>query len=141
MTARELQSLLPMFRLRPTPLAALRLRLPAQKFTKRNLTSSPRTSSATTTPVTDKSRILEKPARFNPPSHGSRRARPTRNYPGPRMTEEQLEAQKSKSYPNMMPPEGSFMHSFLLSRRLHLVITLVRFPRVSLLSFNKTEEC
>lgn len=34
---------------------------------------------------------------------------------------------KTKRYPNMMPPEGSFMWRFLTDRRLHMWITLVGF--------------
>jgi len=79
---------------------------------------------STRAPETDKSRILEKPAKFNPPSHGSRRVRP-RAYPGPRITEAEREAMKTKRYPNMMPPEGSFLWRFLTDRRLHMWITLV----------------
>lgn len=34
--------------------------------------------------------------------------------------------QKTKRYPHMMPPEGSFMHWFLTDRTIHLWITIVR---------------
>jgi len=79
---------------------------------------------STSAPISDKSRILEKPTRFNPPSHGARRV--TRKiYPGPRLSEEEVTRQKTKRYPNMMPPEGSFMFYFLTDRRLHLWISLV----------------
>lgn len=94
----------------------------------RAFTTSPRMSSSSSA-ITDKSRILEKPARFNPPSHGSRRVRP-RAYPGPRLSEAEVEQQRTKRYPNMMPPEGSFMFRVLTNRSLHLWITLVSFCRV-----------
>jgi len=84
-------------------------------------------NASTRAPETDKSRILEKPAKFNPPSHGSRRVRP-RSYPGPRITDAEREAMKTKRYPNMMPPEGSFLWRFLTDRKLHMWITLVTFP-------------
>lgn len=73
--------------------------------------------------------ILEKPTKFNPPSHGARlpRKKP-RNY-GPALTEQQKHEMKMKKYPNMMPPEGSFMHWFLSNRWLHTWISLVCFPR------------
>jgi len=77
-------------------------------------------------PITDKSQILEKPTRFNPPSHGARRVQ-RKMYPGPRLSDEDVHRQKTKRYPNMMPPEGSFMYSFLTDRRLHLWISLVHF--------------
>lgn len=73
--------------------------------------------------------VLEKPARFNPPSHGAKQAKgpPRYLYPGPQLSAEQAAAQKTKKYPTMMPPEGSFMHWFLHNRAIHLWITLVRF--------------
>lgn len=80
--------------------------------------------------ITEKPRILEQPARFNPPSHAShapRRARP-RAYGAP-LSDAERDAQAEKRYPNMMPPEGSFMHRVLTNRTLHLWITLVcRLP-------------
>jgi len=91
-----------------------------------HLFRSPVRTASTRAPETDKSRILERPAKFNPPSHGSRRVRP-RSYPGPRITDAEREAMKAKRYPNMMPPEGSFLWRFLHDRRIHMWITLVRF--------------
>ena len=82
----------------------------------------------------DKHRILEKPDKFRPPSHPQRRVLQPRssslgqNYPGPRMTEKEKEEQKKKAYPNMFPPEGTFMHRFLSSRGLHAWIALVALP-------------
>ncbi|KAK5168330.1 uncharacterized protein LTR77_006899 [Saxophila tyrrhenica] len=75
---------------------------------------------ASTTPP--KPRVLEKPERFNPPSHGSRlpRRQPPRAYPGAPLTPEQ----HRRRYPNMMPAEGTWMHSFLTNRMLHVWITL-----------------
>lgn len=81
------------------------------------------TTAATRPPP--KPRVLEKPERFNPPSHPSRRARP-RQYPGPPLSEHQRQAQKLRKYPHMMPAEGSFLHWFLTSRAVHASITLVR---------------
>ncbi|KAB8338959.1 hypothetical protein FH972_021899 [Carpinus fangiana] len=88
-------------------------------------------SISTRSVVTDKSRILEKPTRFNPPSHGSRRARPRKSY-GPALTDAELDAQRTKKYPNMMPPEGSLWHWFLTSRALHLWITLSTLTSLAL---------
>ncbi|KAK4547468.1 hypothetical protein LTR36_001124 [Oleoguttula mirabilis] len=70
-----------------------------------------------------KPRLLEKPERFNPPSHPSRiRSKP--KYYGPDLSAHERRAQKTRQYPHMMPPEGSFMHWFLTNRTLHLYITL-----------------
>ena len=71
-----------------------------------------------------KPRVLEKPDRFNPPSHGARiRSKP--KYYGPDLSQHEQQTQKTKQYPHMMPPEGSFMHWFLTDRTIHLYITLV----------------
>ncbi|KAI9776192.1 MAG: hypothetical protein M1839_000513 [Geoglossum umbratile] len=67
--------------------------------------------------------VLEKPAKFNPPSHGSRRAAP-RSYPGPPLSAKEKAAQQTNKYPNMMPGEGTFMRWFLTNRGLHVYITL-----------------
>lgn len=69
-----------------------------------------------------KPRVLEKPDRFNPPSHGARlpRRQQPKAYPGAPLTSEQ----QKKRYPNMMPAEGSWMFSFLTNRLLHVWITL-----------------
>ena len=80
-----------------------------------------------------KPRVLEKPTRYNPPSHGKRqREKVPRTY-GPELTSQQQEEQEAKYYPNMMPPEGTFMHWFLMNRGIHLWITLVTIiPRAEL---------
>ncbi|KAA6415133.1 MAG: hypothetical protein FRX48_01885 [Lasallia pustulata] len=67
--------------------------------------------------------VLEKPSRFNPPSHSARRARP-RQYPGPPLSAPEKEAQQTRKYPHMFPTEGTFMHWFLTNRSIHLYITL-----------------
>lgn len=70
--------------------------------------------------------VLEKPDKFRPPSHPSRivKRQIPRNYAGPPLSAEELEAQKTKQYPNMFPPEGTKMHWFLTNKRLHLVIAM-----------------
>ncbi|KAE8452793.1 hypothetical protein EG329_013065 [Mollisiaceae sp. DMI_Dod_QoI] len=68
--------------------------------------------------------VLQKPTKFNPPSHGSRRRTDAPRYPGPQLSAEEEAAQDAKKYPNMMPPQGSFMHWFLNNRSIHLYITL-----------------
>lgn len=72
--------------------------------------------------------VLEKPDKFRPPSHGARlppRKQPQYTY-GARLTDEQIAEQKTKQYPHMMPPEGSFTHWVLTNRMLHTWISLVR---------------
>lgn len=71
--------------------------------------------------------VLEKPTKFNPPSHGSRitKGPPRYQYAGPQMTPEEKAAQATKQYPNLMPPEGTFMYWFINNRSIHLYITMV----------------
>jgi hypothetical protein len=45
-------------------------------------------------------------------------------YPGPALSEEEAARQKTKKYPNMLPPEGTFMYWFLNNRSIHIYITL-----------------
>ena len=71
--------------------------------------------------------VLEKPARFNPPSHGSRLPSgkgPPRHYGGP-VSEIEIKAQARRDYPGLPPPPGSFAHMFWNSPRLHAWITIV----------------
>ncbi|EKD12865.1 uncharacterized protein L3040_007020 [Drepanopeziza brunnea f. sp. 'multigermtubi'] len=86
--------------------------------------TSPKPSAVNAVKDSSKPLVLEKPAKFNPPSHGARLRREAPRYPGPRLSEEQAAAQKKKKYPNMMPPEGSFMNWFLNNRSIHLYISL-----------------
>ena len=73
-----------------------------------------------------KPRVLEKPTRFNPPSHGKRLKERTPRQYGPQLTEEQKVEQQTKKYPHMMPAEGTFMYWFLTSRGIHTFISMVR---------------
>ncbi len=84
---------------------------------------------ATTKSKAGKPLVLEKPAKFNPPSHGSRitKGPPRYQYAGPQMTEEERAAQARKQYPNLMPPEGTFMYWFINNKSIHLYITMVWF--------------
>ncbi|KAH7366826.1 hypothetical protein B0T11DRAFT_47784 [Plectosphaerella cucumerina] len=68
--------------------------------------------------------VLEKPARFNPPSHGARLPRKTPNHYGGGLTEGEKFAQGKRDYPGLMPPVGSKAHKFINSRNLHMAITL-----------------
>ncbi|KAK0266651.1 hypothetical protein LTR91_007636 [Friedmanniomyces endolithicus] len=85
--------------------------------------SMPRLRHASTTTPPPKPRLLEKPDRFNPPSHGARMRTKPRYYGAP-LSHHERTAQKTRRYPHMMPPEGSFMFYFLTDRTIHLFITL-----------------
>ncbi|KAK4987138.1 hypothetical protein LTR50_004835 [Elasticomyces elasticus] len=89
-------------------------------------------SSSSTASV--KPRVLEKPTRFNPPSHSSRRTKP-RAYPGPPLSDHAREEMKKKRYPHMMPPEGTFMHWFLTDRSIHVWISLSTLISLAFFTF------
>lgn len=44
---------------------------------------------------------------------------------GPKLTAEQKEEMRTKKYPNMMSPEGTFTHWFFNNKVIHLWITMV----------------
>lgn len=99
-----------------------------------------RYASSTNSSQPQKPIVLEKPAKFNPPSHGSRLKRNTmpKHY-GPELTASEISAQNNRQYPGMMSPQGTWSHWFWHSRLLHTFITMVRFYLVvyalQLLSF------
>lgn len=107
-----------------------RLSTPSQSLTIRNASHKAPPKKGSSKPL-----VLEKPSKFNPPSHGSRLRKDAPRYPGPQLSTEQQAAQKKKKYPNMMPPEGSFMHWFVTNRSIHMYISLVSPPHVPLLTF------
>ncbi|KAL4933401.1 uncharacterized protein BDV17DRAFT_251830 [Aspergillus undulatus] len=77
----------------------------------------------------DKQRVLAKPDKFRPPSHGARRVVQTRNgkvvnYPGPKLSAKEEEERRTKKYPNMFPPEGTIMFKFLTNRWIHIWIAM-----------------
>lgn len=72
--------------------------------------------------------VLEKPEKFNPPSHGARlpkQNRPQQQHYGGGLSADEAAAQKRREYPGMPPPEGTWAHWFWGSRWLHLCITSV----------------
>lgn len=73
----------------------------------------------------DKPIVLEKPAKFNPPSHGTRLPRKQPRHYGGNTTEDERIAQKRREYPGTLPPEGSSAYKFIHNRNFHLAITLV----------------
>lgn len=73
--------------------------------------------------------VLEKPAKFTPPSHSARlprRAPRGAALPTYERSERDKEEGKRKQYPHMMPPEGTFLHWFLTNRTIHVWITMVK---------------
>ncbi|THW52546.1 hypothetical protein D6D21_00896 [Aureobasidium pullulans] len=91
-------------------------------LTRSLLLSRPASSSSKPAP---KGRLLEKPTRFNPPSHPARLPRRNRQpaFQVP-MSAKERDQQKKKQYPHMMPPEGTFFHWFLTNRNIHVWITM-----------------
>ncbi|KAI5295647.1 hypothetical protein KEM52_000689 [Ascosphaera acerosa] len=111
--------------------APLSLGSPPQQRHGRRLASSSSTAGAHPKP----SNVLAKPDKFRPPSHGSRLvkggagrtsrfAAPLTNYPGPKESQEVIDARKTKRYPHMFPAEGTLMYKFLTSRGIHLWIAM-----------------
>lgn len=80
--------------------------------------------------------VLEKPERFNPPSHGARLARKTtpRHYGG-ELSAEETQAQKVKDYPGLMAPDGTWSHWFWHSRSFHLLITMSTLTGLAMFTF------
>ncbi|OIW27177.1 hypothetical protein CONLIGDRAFT_682253 [Coniochaeta ligniaria NRRL 30616] len=92
---------------------------------------------ASTTPAKgSKPIVLEKPARFNPPSHGSRLPKKTtpRHYGG-ELSFEETQAQKKKDYPGLPPPPDTWAHWFWNSRAFHLTITMGTLTGLALFTF------
>lgn len=69
--------------------------------------------------------LLDKPSKYNPPSHPTRLNKKYPRQYGPSLTAKEKEAQNKKRYPYMFPPEGTFMHWFLRDRFIHVWIILV----------------
>ncbi|KAI8631039.1 hypothetical protein F5Y19DRAFT_43434 [Xylariaceae sp. FL1651] len=88
-------------------------------------------------PAADPSKpiVLEKPERFNPPSHGARLPRSTPKHYGGPMTTEEVQAQSKKSYPGLPPPNDSWSHWFINSRAIHMVITLGTLTTLAVYTF------
>lgn len=82
--------------------------------------------------------VLEKPLKFNPPSHGSRLKKKNtlpKHY-GASLTADEVAAQRQRSYPGMMAPEGTWAHFFWHSRMLHVCITMVSLCAAQLLVYH-----
>ncbi|SPO03384.1 uncharacterized protein DNG_06067 [Cephalotrichum gorgonifer] len=90
--------------------------------TTRHLAKAP---PAKKSPAQQKPLILEKPAKFNPPSHGAKlpsRKRMPQHYGGA-LPKEELKAQETREYPTMMAPKGTWAHWFWTNRLIHVFIT------------------
>ena len=76
--------------------------------------------------------VLEKPERFNPPSHGSRLPKRTtpRHYGGD-LSASEAQAQRVKDYPGLMAPKGTLSHWIWTSYWLHSAIAMVCTHRAS----------
>ncbi|KAI0593734.1 hypothetical protein F4775DRAFT_586573 [Biscogniauxia sp. FL1348] len=79
--------------------------------------------------------VLEKPERFNPPSHGARLPRSMPKHYGGPATADEVKAQRARSYPGLPPPENSWSHWFIHSRGIHLFITLGTLSGLAAFSF------
>ncbi|KAI0837311.1 hypothetical protein F5Y06DRAFT_297638 [Hypoxylon sp. FL0890] len=93
--------------------------------------------SATTPGPVDPSKplVLEKPERFNPPSHGARLPRSTPKHYGGALSDAELQAQTVKSYPGLPPPDNTWSHWFINSRGIHLFITLGTLSSLAIYTF------
>ncbi|KAB5582377.1 hypothetical protein GE09DRAFT_1211028 [Coniochaeta sp. 2T2.1] len=93
-------------------------------------------SSTAPPPPKGKPIVLEKPARFNPPSHGSRlpKKQLPRHYGG-ELTFEETQAQRKKDYPGLPPPPDTWAHWFWNSRAFHLTITMGTLTGLALFTF------
>jgi hypothetical protein len=71
--------------------------------------------------------VLEKPLKFNPPSHGSRlpKKQLPRSYGGS-LTRDEVQQQKRTEYPGMLPAEGTWAHYIWTNRTIHIWLTMVR---------------
>ncbi|KAK3297650.1 uncharacterized protein B0H64DRAFT_431543 [Chaetomium fimeti] len=81
-------------------------------------------------------RVLAKPERFNPPSHGARLPKntPPRHYGGD-LSYEEVSAQAVRDYPGMAPPEHTLAHKFLHNRWIHVVITVGTLTTLAIFTF------
>ncbi|KAM7208631.1 hypothetical protein V8F20_001054 [Naviculisporaceae sp. PSN 640] len=94
--------------------------------------------SNTTTPK--KPLVLEKPERFNPPSHGARLPKKgglPKHYGGG-LSEAEFAKQKTSQYPGMMAPEGTFEYKFWHNPWIHTVIALTALASLSFWTYTET---
>ncbi|GAW13186.1 hypothetical protein ANO14919_025660 [Xylariales sp. No.14919] len=94
-------------------------------------------AAAAAPPAVDPSKpiVLEKPERFNPPSHGSRLPRSRPRHYGGSMTAEEVQAQSQRSYPGLPPPPDTWSHWFINNRSIHMFITLGTLTSLAIYTF------
>jgi hypothetical protein len=75
----------------------------------------------------NKQPVIPQPDKYRPPSHGRRtpRSETQQKSYGPKLSAEDRDRMRTKKYPNMMSPEGTFSHWFLNNKVIHLWITMV----------------
>ncbi|KAI9888661.1 MAG: hypothetical protein M1814_006558 [Vezdaea aestivalis] len=78
-----------------------------------------------------KSRVLEKPTKFVPPSHPSRLVNPKKQWIPP-LPQREVEAQKARSYPNTLPPPNTWSHWIIHHKSLHFMITMTVLSALAL---------
>ncbi|KAI3327983.1 hypothetical protein HD806DRAFT_344685 [Xylariaceae sp. AK1471] len=101
-------------------------------------TTAPAPAKPTAAPPTvdpSKPIVLEKPERFNPPSHGARLPRSTPKHYGGPLTTEEVQSQAKKSYPGLPPPPNTWSHWFINSRGVHMFITLGTLTSLAFYTF------
>ncbi|KAK4157431.1 hypothetical protein C8A00DRAFT_40148 [Chaetomidium leptoderma] len=81
-------------------------------------------------------RVLAKPERFNPPSHGARLPKKTipRHYGGD-ISAAEVTAQAAREYPGMAPPKNTIAHWFLHNRWIHVIITVGTLSGLAIFTF------
>ncbi|CCC07487.1 hypothetical protein SMACR_02490 [Sordaria macrospora] len=95
-----------------------------QNLIQHRLASTKSTSDANTS--ASGPRVLAKPERFNPPSHGSRlpnKKHVPRHYGGD-LSFQEKQAQAKKEYPGLMPGEGTYGWWFWNNKWFHMCLTL-----------------
>ncbi|KAL2256183.1 hypothetical protein VTK26DRAFT_2057 [Humicola hyalothermophila] len=82
-------------------------------------------------------RVLAKPERFNPPSHGARlpRKNSTPRHYGGELSTEEVKAQEQRDYPGMMAPKGTRAYWFWHSRWIHVAITVGTLSGLAIWTF------
>ncbi|KAI3341309.1 hypothetical protein F4824DRAFT_309879 [Ustulina deusta] len=96
---------------------------------------APKSAAAPPAPDPSKPLVLEKPERFNPPSHGSRLPRSTPRHYGGSMTADEVRAQSQRTYPGLPPPPNTWSHWFINNRHIHMVITLGTLTSLAVYTF------
>ncbi|KAH8899590.1 hypothetical protein GQ53DRAFT_317575 [Thozetella sp. PMI_491] len=94
---------------------------------------------ASTSGDSSKPIVLEKPERFNPPSHGSRLPKRTtpRHYGGD-LSATEAQAQRTKEYPGLMSPKGSWSHWVWHSYWLHSMIAMGTLTGLAIFTFTES---